>query len=76
MIFLLIDAGFDLPALMITADEIKGGGELRIEQGGHQSMQLVRIGVVTENGPESPALCKAGMNGRSFFGEGAGAGST
>jgi hypothetical protein len=46
MIFLLIDAGFDLPALMITTDELKGRGELRIEQGSHQSMQLVRIGVV------------------------------
>jgi hypothetical protein len=46
MVFLLSDAGFDLPALMITADELKGRGELRIEQGGHQAMQVVRIGVV------------------------------
>ena len=44
--FLLIDAGFDLPALMRTPDELEGRGERRVEQGGHQAVQLVRIGVV------------------------------
>jgi len=44
--FLLIDARFDLPALMRTTDELEGWGELRVEQGGHQAVQLVRIGVV------------------------------
>jgi hypothetical protein len=44
--FLLIDARLDLPALMITEDELEGRGELRVQQRGHQPMQLVRIGVV------------------------------
>ncbi len=44
--FLLIDAGFDLPALMIAVDELEGRSLLRVEQGRHQAMQLTGIGVV------------------------------
>src|SRR5258708_17543972 len=34
-----------------------------------QRARYKKFFLITENGPESPALCKAGMNGRSFFGE-------
>jgi hypothetical protein len=44
--FLLIDAGFDLPALLIAVNELEGRSLLRVEQGCHQAMQLTGIGVV------------------------------
>src|SRR5713101_4382155 len=44
--FLLIDARFDLPALMIAVDELEGRSLLWVEQGRHQAMQLTGIGVV------------------------------
>jgi hypothetical protein len=46
MVLLLIDAGFDLPALMIAVDELEGRRLLRVEQGGNLPMQLTGIGVV------------------------------
>src|SRR5258708_3473356 len=46
MVFLLIDADFDFPALMIAVDELEGRRLQRVEQGGHQAMQLTGIGVV------------------------------
>ena len=44
--FLLIDARFDFPALMIAVDELEGRSLLRVQQGRDQAMQLTRIGVV------------------------------
>ena len=44
--FLLIDARFDLPALMLAVDELEGRSLLWVQQGGHQPMQLTGIGVV------------------------------
>jgi hypothetical protein len=44
--FLLIDASFDLPALMIAVDELEGWSLLRVEQGRQQAMQLTGIRVV------------------------------
>ena len=46
MVFLLIDADFDFPTLMITADELEGRRLQRVEQGGNLPMQLTGIGVV------------------------------
>src|SRR5260370_29639311 len=46
MVCWLIDADFDVPALMIAVDELEGRRLQRVERGGHQAMQLTGIGVV------------------------------
>lgn len=46
MVFLLIDAGFNFPALMIAEDEFCGGRLLRVKQSCHQAMELAWISAV------------------------------
>jgi hypothetical protein len=45
--FLLIDAGFDLRAFVLTENEFFGRSLLLIEQGRDEAMHLARIGWVT-----------------------------
>src|SRR5437764_9884244 len=41
--FDLIDDQLDFPALMIQANQHQGWGHARIEQGGHQAIDLARL---------------------------------
>lgn len=45
--FLLVDAGFNLPALMVAEDEFCGRRLLRVQQSRHQPKHLARISAVT-----------------------------
>ena len=62
--FLLIDAGFDLPAFVVTENQFFGGSLLWVEQGHHFAMHLARIGWVTSvrAGELSQPICYRGVD--------------